>query len=951
MQAFLEQVAKYIKDHHKAELKDQLLVFTNRRASLFFNKYLKRNFNQPEWSPQTITISELFEKFTKGRKTDKLILLFELYQSYCYILKTNEPFDQFYFWGNMMLRDFDEIDKYMIPPKMIFSNIKAHKEIEQEIDYLEEEQKEYLVNFWKVFEESKISEEKERFISIWDKLYDIYEDFNKRCDDKHYFYEGKLYKTLINNLSNQDLKASFPYIHFVGFNALNQCEKKLFSHFKKASTARFYWDYDLYYLEKTFHEAGKFMRVNLEMFPAPKDFVIKSNIEDRINKEALNIDVYSVGLEIGQAIKCGDLLQANNIDCSQEQTAIILPDEHLLMPVLQSLPNETDKVNISMGYSFKETPLFALFDNIMLLQNEKSNSSSFHYKPSLAILNHPYINDRSEDHNSVIESIVKHNVLWLGKKHVPNSILCKHIFRKLKGHLEFNEYILQLLFNLYNKFKQTAGNQLEQEFIYHTYLQVQKINESIKDLALEIDLGTYLKLFKQILNDISVPFIGEPLDGLQVMGVLETRSLDFKNVFILSLNEGKMPAKQGENSFIPYAMRKGYGLPTTEEFDAVYAYYFYRLIQRADNVYLFHNNIQEGDVKSEKSRFLYQLEYELNKKGAIKTFVQKNDYIQSKDLEIEIDTVLIEKYFNRFKVNGDGVVEKYLTPSAINKFIDCPLSFYFRYILKLYPNDEITEDIDHASFGNILHQVMEELYDDYIKSNTRRITAAAIDQILKVVEVKTDDAIKENTGIETHEIEGDIYVVKHIIIKYVKAILAQDKLRAPFDILGLETDQTDAYRMITANGYGIEGKIDRIDLKDNVVRIVDYKTGAVNYDVKSIEGLLNDEKSGNKYAVQAFLYAALFQSKYQDQYPSIQPTIIGVKELYDKNPTDGKFNYKGEESIISKGLIENYSAFHQQWINIVDQKLHAIASGRQPIIQTEDLRKCDFCDYQSRCNK
>lgn len=951
MQTFLEQVATYIKDNFGDDLKDQCIVFTNRRANLFFNKYLKSLYSKPAWSPKTITISELFEVLNNGHKTDKLILLFELYESYNYILKTNEPFDRFYYWGNMMLRDFDEIDKYLISPKLVFSNIKAHKEIEKEIDYLQEDQKKFLVQFWNVFEQSKISQEKQHFIDIWDKLFDIYTDFNQRCDQRNLFYEGKLYKALINKIrTGEELPAIFNNIHFVGFNALNECERSLFKHFKKNKSAHFYWDYDPYYVDRNYHEAGKFLRQNIIDFASPKDFTINNNLADRFKDRSLNVNIYSVGLEIGQAAKCGAILRANNIDCAKHQTAIVLPDEHLLLPVLENLPQEIDKVNISMGYSFKETPLYALFDNLIALQLKTDKANAFYHKPCIAILNHPYINEQEESFKSSFENIVKKNIIWPRFDQIPKTPLTKLIFVKIDSSIDFNEMILATLMGLYAKFREGEDNQLEREFIYHTFKEVQRINENLKSMDLTIDLGTYLKLFKQILNDIAVPFIGEPLDGLQIMGVLETRSLDFKNLFILSMNEGKMPATGQDNSFIPYTLRKGYGLPTIEEFDAVYAYYFYRLIQRSENVFLFHNNIQEGDIKSEKSRFLQQLEFELNANNQIKFFAQKNNFKQTEPLPILIDEALISKYFSQFKQNSSGQVEKYLTPSAINKYIDCSLAFYLRYILKLFPKDEIKEDIDHASFGNILHKVMEELYQDQILQKGCHIHPKDIDHIIAEIDGKIETSIEKTLGKDVNQKDGDLFVIAKIVKQYVLAILEKDKTYAPFNILGLETDKADNYTIITKSGFGIEGKIDRIDEKDGLIRIVDYKTGSVNYKVKSIEGLVSDQNAKNKYALQAFLYAALYKHKH-GALNVIQPTIIGVKDLFSNEPIEGAFHYTGKETFLEKGPIYNYADIDEDWLAIIDEKLNAVANGNELIEQTSDIKTCDFCDYKSICSR
>lgn len=951
MQAFLEQVAEYLHNHYDKDLKNQCVIFANRRAALFFNKYLKQLYKEPLWSPRVLTISELFEYYTEGQKTEKLNLIFELYQAYCYVLKEQEPFDKFYFWGNMMLRDFDEIDKYLIEPKLIFSNVTAHKELEQQFDYIDEEQKEFLYSFWKVFEESKISNETKGFATIWAQLYDIYKEFNLRLDDKKYYYEGKLYKKLVDKLKDEGLDIEFDQIHVVGFNALNRCEISLFNHFKKTSKVNFYWDADHYYVQRKFHEAGHFMRRNIQMFPPPKDFRINNNIEESIESKQLNLKIYSIGLEIGQAAKTGEILQKAKYNIKDDQTAVILPDEHLLMPVLQSVPSSIDKINISMGYSFKETPLFALFENIIALQNSNKSTyqDKFYFKNALAILNHPYLFEEDNgDYMNAINRIVKSKQLWIKGDSLPKTLLVRQIFCNHNHYKEFNTYLLQILFSLYNKFKSIPASYLEVEFIYHTYLQVQKFSQNINDLDIEMDMVTYLKLFRQILNDISVPFIGEPLDGLQIMGVLETRSLDFKNLFILSMNEGKMPAKSVDNSFIPYALRKGYGLPTIEEFDAVYAYYFYRLIQRSENVHLFYNNIQEGNEKAEKSRFLHQLEYELNKNNVLKEFVQKNDFKQSSEHPISIEGISVKDQTQKFRTNNQGKVGKYLTPSAINKYLDCSLAFYFRYVMNLFAKDELTEEVDNAMFGTILHEAMEHLYLNQINKHGRLIKEAHFEDLENAIDDVLLKVIFEQLGLAQNELDGDPYIINNIIKTYIQKIFELDKSYAPFTILGLETDKEEGYKHISPKGYGVEGKIDRIDEKDGVVRIIDYKTGAVDWNVKSLSGLFNNEKHFNKYALQAFLYSCLFEVQNRGKYKAVVPYIIGVKDLY-KNEFNGLFKYEGDDDVIPKGHIADFTPYVDSFIELMDGKLIELEDKNLVFKQVDDQKYCKYCDYKNIC--
>ncbi|PLX15893.1 MAG: hypothetical protein C0597_08335 [Marinilabiliales bacterium] len=620
MDTFLKHIAQDLYSRYNDKISDLCIVFPNRRASLYFKKYLSELTEKPMWSPTTITINELMEEISGLSVADNIKLLFELYTIYKIIKKSEESFDDFYYWGEMMLNDFDDIDKYLVNPEDLFKNLKSLKSIQDQFTYLSDEQIEAIKQFWQSFDPEKHSSHQDDFISIWNVLLNIYQSFNKRLNELGIAYEGMIYRDVTNKLKGNDIigLTHQKYV-FAGFNALNNCEKKLFNYLQNNKMADFYWDYDESYINNPYHEAGFFLRENISEFKAPVSFS-SQNVFNSLLQEK-NIEIISVPSDIGQTKVITKILQestVNHID-SPNKTAIVLADEDLLVPILHSVPDSIDNVNITMGYPVNNTPIYSLLEHLIDLQkNAKATKTEtrFYYKNVLAVLSHQYVNSQfQEEANQLIQFIKTNNKIVISNIELASCVFFQSLFIKVDSYQDLSEYLLNILHHIYNSLKKTGNEDtihnpsLEKEYIYHIYLSINRLKEVLEEQNIPIKMETYIRLVRKIIRNLRVPFTGEPLSGLQIMGILETRLLDFENLFICSMSEGVLPKTEASLSFVPYSLRKGFGLPTIEHQDAIYAYYFYRLIQRAKNVTLMYNSSSDGMKTGEMSRFLYQLKF------------------------------------------------------------------------------------------------------------------------------------------------------------------------------------------------------------------------------------------------------------------------------------------------------------------------------------------------------
>jgi hypothetical protein len=958
MDAFLNIVARDVYAKFGENLQQICIVFPNRRSVLYFNKYLSQLVDKPIWAPQCLTISEYIQQYSNLRKADDLLLLFDLYKTYCTVRNSSEPFDTFYFWGELMLSDFDDIDKYMVDPQALFKNLSSLKNINEQFSYLSDQQIEAIRQFWGNFEVSNESMHRKEFSDLWSSLYQIYTTFREKLFSQGIAYEGMIYRKVAESLSEPNtFDKAFRKIAFVGFNALNKCEHSLFKQMANSGKGLFYWDFDLEYSQldtNTYHEAGFFVRQNLIDFPSALDKSLFSNLQAE-----RNIELIAVPSQVGQAKIAGQLVSGyvSNVE-NAENTAILLTDENLLMPVLHSIPDSISDVNITMGFPVKNAPVVALIEAIgrlyVFTKTNPHKHNLLYFKLVLNVLKHPYILSLNYKGISDFErTIIQRNSIYIKPSAIPDLGVLNIIFQQPASGVEFTNnlsVIIKLLgqqiYNLKKKeVEQPEG--IETETLFVVYSEINRFSDLISQSGNSIEVPLCFRLIMKVLNGLKVPFEGEPLKGLQVMGFLESRALDFENVVILGVNEGNLPKTNTPVSFIPYNLRHGFGLPTLEFRDAMYAYYFYRIIQRAKNVHLVYNTRADKMGSSEISRYATQLKY--SGKYTVKQYTQTFTIVPSKLPVIAFNKTeevwqILEKYITSGKY--------FLSPSALSSYIDCSLRFYYRYIAGLKEFETPSENIDAPMLGNILHSSMHELYKPLInkelsKSDLLEIhkNEPLIDSI--ILKAMNNEYFKSTNENNEEELQGRNFIIFKILKKYVKQIVKTDSELSPITLLALEHNIVQTLKCeVDGNEYNVNigGNIDRIDRVADGVRIIDYKTGKVDTSFMSFDEVFEptDGSKSKKEIFQAILYSILYKTSVENS-EIVYPGIYGLREIFSDS-FDPQIS-------VNKAPISNVNSVSGEFIVGLSKILEEIFNKNIPFSQTTDLKKCNYCTYNSICHR
>ena len=925
MKSFLEFVAEDIVRKYGTDLSRTAVVFPNKRASLFLNEYLaKASQGEPLWSPVYITISELFRQQTSLIVADPIKLVCDLHESFCLHTESSETLDKFYGWGQLLISDFDDLDKNMADVDKVFANLRDIHELD-DLSYLTDEQRALLRRFFSHFTEEHETELKQRFLRLWSRFADIYHDFNERLTDQGLAYEGALYRQVVEQTTGHDdsgataAHSAFPYDRylFIGFNLLQKVEQQLFSYLQKEGKAYFYWDYDDYYMPHTSsrnfqqHEAGRYIAQYLKHFPnelETTDEAIYHNFSRQKQMTCLSAPTEHI-----QARYVSTWLRHQERYKDGRRTAIVLCDENLLPTVIHSLPDEVTKVNVTTGYPLSQTPIAAFIQNYFnLLLGGRS--------PRLlrTFQRHPYA--------KYIEQVPE--LVKSGNATAPS-------------HSSLISQLLVLLRQIAQGAKDTISDPLFQESLFRAYTLVNRMNTLIDCGDLQVSDVTLQRLVVQLIQQTSIPFHGEPAEGIQVMGVLETRNLDFDHVLLLSCNEGNMPKGVNDSSFIPHSIRQAYELTTVENKVGIYAYYFHRLIQRASDVTILWNNSTEDGQRGEMSRFILQM------------MVESPHTIQQCTLQAgrqvcRLTPQDIEKTPHVMRLLS--ATEK-LSPTAINRYMRCPLRFYYQYIGGIQepdlPDDEL--ELDNRTFGNIFHQAADIIYHQLPSYITRDL----LQKILKdksVIQRAVDEAFQRELP---HVPKSGLHIInREVIIRYLRQLIEIDLRLAPFTILGLECD---VERELSVGSLPIPlkigGRIDRLDqLADGRIRVVDYKTGSrqLKY-LPDVESIFDPERvhDHSDYYLQTFVYADIVsRQQHADGHAhphQVSPALLFIqhaaKEGYDPTLCFGK------EPIVD---IADYSL---RFNELLEQKVSEMFAPDIPFHPTDDLKVCRSCPYLTMCRR
>ena len=959
MESFLKLVAADLYKHTEGNLAHTAVVFPNKRAGLFFNEYLAQESESPIWSPAYVSISELFRSLSPWEVGDPVKLVCELYKIFRRETQSTETLDDFYFWGEMLISDFDDADKNKVDTDKLFSNLQDLRNIMDDYTFIDDEQEEAIRQFFQNFSIERRTALKERFISLWDVLGNIYKGFRESLASQNIAYEGMMYRHVIEHLDVD--KLPYEKYVFVGFNVLNKVEHTLFTQLKDAGKAVFYWDYDEFYMKENrqavTHEAGEFIRRNLRDFPSPLSGELFKNLS-----KPKEVHYIASSTENAQARYLPQWIR-NNLTTPEKETAVVLCNEALLQPVLHSLPAEVKHVNITMGFPLSQTPVYSFLIALLELHTHGFNfkSGRYTFQSVVTLLKHPYTRQLTGQAELLEKELTRNNRFYPLPGELGKDEFLTRLFTPLSGNLNLCIRLsetLQQVASIYQA--NTSGtedtdafNQLYRESLFKAYTTINRFRTLIEEDELTVQSETFRRLLVKVLSTTNIPFHGEPAIGMQVMGVLETRNLDFRHLVLLSVNEGQLPKSGGDSSFIPYNLRKAFGMTTIEHKIAVYAYYFYRLLQRAERITLMYNTSSDGLNRGEWSRFMLQFLIEWPH-PITRQFLEAGQSPQgTSSITVEKTPDVMRQMQSLFDVRANPKAK--FSPSALNYYLDCPLKFYYRYVAGLSAPDEVSAEIDSATFGSIFHYAAEHIYKD-LTTHGKVINKEALETLLRN-EVKLQDYV--DTAFkklffnvpqnEKPEYNGVQLINSAVIARYLKQLLQNDLRYAPFTFIASEMEVDEPIDIQTPKGViksRIGGIIDRMDSKDGTLRIVDYKTGGDADTPPHVESLFIPDKKRSNYVFQTFLYAAIMCRK--------QPTMkIAPALLYIHRAATETYSpvIQMGEPRKPKEAVEDFSKYEKEYRERLQGLLEEIFNPEKSFTQTEIIEKCTYCDFKALCKR
>ncbi len=956
MKSFLEYVAEDILNKYGTDLSRIAIVFPNKRASLFLNEYLAVTARQPIWSPSYITISDLFRQSSNLTVGDPIKLVCEIHKSFKECTGIDESLDHFYGWGELLLADFDDIDKHLADVSKVFANVKDIHELD-DVSYLTPEQKAILCKFFSNMTENHESELRKRFLDLWSHLEDIYNNFKERLRKQNIAYEGMLYREVATE-KNFDCDKYDVYI-FIGFNVIQKAEQEIFFYLQEKGKARFYWDFDDYYMRKNnerfeSNEAGNYISRYLTHFPNELDST-NNEIYSNFNKDK-DITYISAKTNHIQARYISDWLLEHDRYKYGKRTAIVLCDESLLPIVIHCLPKEVEKINITTGFPLFQTPISALAITLLDLQINgifpKKNGFRANYIKKT--LSHPYAQYISEGCNNLLNHLKTSKTYFFSVSHYRASDdNLRTLFDIKSNNEDLAKWILDILKLIAINSAGKEKDPLFQESLFRMYTLFNRIIELIRSRDLVVDVKTFQKLIFQLINSTTVPFHGEPAEGVQIMGVLETRNLDFDHILVLSCNDGNMPKGVNDSSFIPYSIRKAYGLTTIDNKVAIYSYYFHSLLQRASDITITYNSSTENVRTNEMSRFMLQLMVESRfkiKRYSLQSGVQQ---IFSTPNEIRKDSFIMNA------LNG----MKYVSPTAINRYMRCPLQFYYNNIARIKEFDDEEKVIDNRAFGNIFHDASDLIYKRYC-DESKTILESDIKYILThrdLIENAVDTAFKkelfgeEKVNNSSWNYDGMQLINREVIMEYLTRLLKIDSELTPFRIIKSEGDVRQDITISTSEGEKmicIGGRIDRMDQvndKENnceKIRIIDYKTGgSLPQKINTIEEIFNMPIAPKKHAdyfLQTMLYSAIVRNnrEYNKNNLPVSPALLFIQHTVGEN----------YDPIISigKNKVNDIKEYENEFMSRLKNILSEIFEPNKSFYPTEDKSICTSCPYYNK---
>lgn len=946
MISFLEKTAEHIINQYKSNIENVCIVLPNRRAGLFLRKHLSEKLATTHWSPQIQSIEDFIGSYAPMKPIDNISLLFELFEVHKELEEDQaQGFDEFIKWGQVLLHDFNEIDTHLVDAKNVYSYLSDVKAIAN----------------WNLGDKP-LTEFQKKYISFFQSLYSYYEKLNSRLSEKHFAYQGKSFKYVAEHLEQIKAQIGFKKVVFAGLNALTKSEETIIFGLETEGIAEILWDADEYYVNETasgvLNEAGYFIRKYKDRLKK-KDF---NWLDNNFRSSEKQLNVYGIPKMIGQAKFCGQLIQQNQeILHAKHKSAIVLADENLIFPVLNSIQN-ADQLNVTMGLPITSTPLYDFLDQWFRFQLDadqfinfqRSKSIHYHQKNLIKLLGHSIIQN-VESNFELIAHLMKMNNPYSALTDLESifdsytqsasaNIITVHWNNNIENALKV---ILNLLDFLKAKLilKQSKNNNslaIEIEYLYEFVLIINRLKNYLSEYNSITDSKALYSIFKQICKSTQISLYGEPLKGLQIMGMLESRSLDFEHLILLSVNENILPSTNKQNSFIPFDIKRDFELPTYREKNAIFAYHFYRLIQRTKNIHLIYNTQADLLGGGDKSRFIQQILQEL---PIYNPDIKIQEHLIASPLEIsKTKGIEIEKNIEILDTLKK-MAQKGFSPSSLNCYKRCSLQFYFKEIAKLGDSEAIDDIIDPASFGSIVHESIFELYQDLI-NNT--LSPEILTFKLKKTDMIVNQKIRNLTDSKTVN-QGKNLLIANVAQNFVKAFIREEiknlKQKSGLKVRILELEKS-FYRSQTMllNGKDVivkfKGNIDRVDEINDLLRIIDYKTGTVvqrDLDLKNWDDLISSSKLEKCF--QLIMYSWLYLPNLKNN-SMLSAGIFSFKKL-----SQGFINLKlPENSTINSVSLKPF----EELLKIL---IEQIFDPSLKFIQTTDIKACGYCAYRSICKR
>ncbi|GAA0872613.1 PD-(D/E)XK nuclease family protein [Gangjinia marincola] len=858
MTSFISAVLKDIASG-SIPMSEYVFILPSKRAGLFLKKELAKQLSHTTFLPKIYSIEDFIEEIAQVKVIDNTTALFSFYE--VYVTHTpkadQETFDVFYNWAQTLLYDFNEIDRYLIDANSFFTYLGRIQDI----------------NHWSLQpEKTKLVE---NYLKFWNLLPVYYKQFSKTLIKDEKAYQGLAYRTAAYGTKSYLAYNHKPHI-FLGFNALNTAEQQIIQEFLTAGKAEIYWDADQYFLEHPYHDAALFLREYFNVWSYYKVNEPKWISNHFTQKKEFSLVGVSSDIQITKHV--GEILSTLSVE-DQKKTALILGNESLLLPMLNTIPSNILSINVTMGMNITESPVASFFEELFDLHVNPSKTK--YYKIVLNVLSHNLIQSVfSRFSRKAIQKIQRENLIYVALTDLESiastdneKFLIHLIFDEFKSTIEFIRRIIDFIHIL----KASLSNDNQATSLQYLF-KFNQVFERLRKLIVLYknihSISMLQRIYRDSLSAETIDFLGSPFDGLQLMGMLETRGLDFEHVIITNLNEGVLPAGKSANSFIPYDLKKEYGLPTYKEKDAIYTYHFYRLLHRAKKITLLYTTEPNSLLGGEKSRFIRQLEIEQQSQHTYRNYTVTSAIPTSKKVlkTIEKTTDVIDKIIEK--------ASKGFSASALLIYLRNPVDFYYRYILGIEESDEVEETIAANTLGTIVHDTLEELFKPYIG---HQLTADILDQLLKNSEKQVKIQF-EKTYTLRNTLTGKNLIIFEVAKKYVREFLHLEKATLGRNTIFLKEVEQDLEigLEIPELSYkvNLKGKIDRVDQFNNDLRIIDYKTGKVQQGqviLKDWDELITNYDDYSK-PFQLLTYALLLHTAKKIELP-VKAGIISFKNF------------------------------------------------------------------------